>query len=74
MSIVYNRLPSATATRVVVIHPGARHEPLAATLGTVDLDDEPDFEAISYAWGPPGELESIILDEYDVQIRGNLHV
>lgn len=73
MSTAYDPLPSASATRVVVIHPGARHEPLTASLSVIDISNDSDFEAVSYTWGPSDESETLLLDNHVVQIRRNLH-
>ena len=39
--------------RIITLRPGAWNEPLHASLRDVRLDNEPTYEAISYAWSSP---------------------
>src|SRR3569833_1801495 len=37
--------------RLLHLHSGSRDDPITCALSTTDLDDNPRYEALSYAWG-----------------------
>ena len=49
--------------RLITIHPGAHSDELVCTLAKVSLDTEPQFEALSYAWGPKRVHQAIWLND-----------
>ena len=46
---------------------------MAAHLTEVDLDDNPNYEAISYTWASPLDQQPVILNGTTINIRANLH-
>lgn len=58
----YRPLPQKRSVRLLHLHPGLEHEPLRCSLKTVDLDADPEYEAISYVWGDPSKPQSISCD------------
>lgn len=49
----YQALPTPTSIRLIKICPGLAHGKLKISLKTVDLIDEPFYNALSYTWGNP---------------------
>jgi len=49
----YHRLEYSTSIRVLELLPDKQGAPLRRHIRDVLLDDVPDYEAISYVWGPP---------------------
>ena len=45
------RLINPTDIRLLYLHQGVGEDPICVDLATVNLDEDPDFEAISYTWG-----------------------
>lgn len=79
-SKVYRNVPlvGETSIRLLSLHP-AKHitAPLEATLRMVLLSDEPDYQALSYTWGPPFEEQTlkdqqISIDGKPLTVTGNL--
>ncbi|KAF2128950.1 hypothetical protein P153DRAFT_397162 [Dothidotthia symphoricarpi CBS 119687] len=83
MSTLYQVHPlplNSKSTRVLDILPvpsSVPHpddEPIKCNLRVIDLDDRPDFTALSYVWGAPvPKPHSIICDETTVNITSNCH-
>ena len=54
---VYEPLPTASSIRLVHLLSGVGNDPLIhLSMRVVDLDNEPQYDAISYTWGPPISL------------------
>ena len=49
----YCSLPSSLAIRLIELLPGEDSDPICCSLSTVNLEDAPLFEALSYVWGNP---------------------
>ncbi|KAH7317337.1 heterokaryon incompatibility protein-domain-containing protein [Rhexocercosporidium sp. MPI-PUGE-AT-0058] len=45
---------------------------ISCTLTKVSLDDEPEYEALSYAWGSPGDEREILINGDIALVRENL--
>lgn len=59
----YEPLLSPTHTRILEIQPSMHlAAPLHCALRFMDLDEDPDYEALSYTWGAPGFTEKVIID------------
>jgi hypothetical protein len=59
---LYGTLPTRSSIRILKLHPGPPYpnpELVALSIEVVDLDDEPDFEAVSYTWYHPSPGNSI---------------
>jgi Heterokaryon incompatibility protein (HET) len=69
----YTLLPDRSI-RLLNLNPSDKyHEPLSGTLVIIDIEDAPEFEAISYVWGEPSFSESIQIDgKYAVAITLSL--
>ena len=53
--------------------PSSRDQPIHLTLETVNLDSDPEYEALSYQWGDPKITTEIFLNGISWQITKNLH-
>lgn len=58
--------------RCLVLEPGRGRERLSCTLTVHRLDDNPEYEAISYAWGKPDRCHTIRCDGGRMLITPNL--
>ena len=59
-------------TRLVHLHPGRWLDRIVCSLSTVSLDDDPEFEALSYAWGDKTRPRFIVLNGHTIPITTNL--
>lgn len=58
--------------RLVVLHPAKWNSPIKCHLIIKCLDEDPDYQALSYVWGDPKALRPISLQGRIVQISRNL--
>ncbi|KAK4445261.1 heterokaryon incompatibility protein-domain-containing protein [Podospora aff. communis PSN243] len=58
--------------RILTLHLGTRKDPIRCSLHTARLEDDPPYEALSYAWGDPAICCPILLDKRVVQVTSNL--
>lgn len=70
----YSALPTATSIRLLEIVPGTKKDPLRCHFQVVDLQDRPEYEALSYCWGTEGRAEPVDCDGTDVLVTVNLAV
>ena len=70
----YPSLSKATSIRVCVLSPGKPSDQISCRLITLDLEDEPEFEALSYEWRVLEHRQGdISLGGSPYSIGGNLH-
>lgn len=69
----YQALPRSRVIRVLILFPGAGDDPIRVSLQVAFLDDEPEFEAISYVWGDPTSKKNIYCDDVCISVTANLH-
>ncbi|RYP69863.1 hypothetical protein DL769_005156 [Monosporascus sp. CRB-8-3] len=60
--------------RVVSVEPGSIDEPVQCKLQYVNLDERPEYEALSYVWGDPNVTVPITLDGIRFPVTTNLHL
>jgi hypothetical protein len=53
----YETLPTHTSFRVFELLPGVDGDPISCVLRDVDRADSPKYEAVSYAWGDPVNVD-----------------
>src|ERR1700710_2939509 len=71
---MYSKLPYARSIRLLDIAPGKAPDPIEASLLVVeDIDEAPDFEALSYVWGTPNEPSDILCNNEKTSVTQNLH-
>ena len=60
--------------RLLNILPGGPEDQISCTLDQVSLDDGPDYDALSYVWGPPTlPMKKILLEGEQVDVTQSLH-
>ncbi|KAM0425788.1 hypothetical protein ACHAPT_009038 [Fusarium lateritium] len=59
--------------RLLTLEPGNYGDDLVCHLETVDLKDEPIFEAVSYCWGDRIDVCDIVIDDHTFCVTRNLH-
>jgi hypothetical protein len=59
--------------RLLVISPGQPSDPVSCRLEKVRLDDNPNFEALSYVWGKDGNTRKITCSGKPCFVTPNLH-
>lgn len=69
---IYDRLPDGPYIRVLILEPGRRRQPLRYRLKIVNLEDKPDFEAISYVWGRRIKRKKVLCNGTRIRITANL--
>lgn len=69
---LYEGLPTETSLRVFELLSGVEDDPISGKLRTVNWDDVPQYEAISYAWGDPNDKVPVIVDGRRVDVTVNL--
>ena len=71
---VYDELdPTRKQIRICLIHPGAFEDPIKCILRTVSLNDGPQYETLSYAWGAPVLDHTVLVDGAVLNVTKNLH-
>lgn len=65
-------LKSKTDTRLLTLCKGSGDDPIQCSLATVDLEQNPRYEALSYCWGPPDNPGQIYLAKRTREVRENL--
>ncbi|RDW65565.1 hypothetical protein BP5796_10257 [Coleophoma crateriformis] len=72
---VYPALPADGNTiRVINILPGSANEKIACTVQHIQLNQEPQYEAISYCWGDPSPYGEILCDGKLLTIAKSLYM
>ena len=73
--MLYQRLDnSQNLTRLLHLHPAIDPEDeIKCQFAIVSLDDDPQYEALSYVWGDIKNMRAVIVDGHHVSITSNLH-
>ena len=66
---VFEPLPAGQFIRLIELHSGG---PLVATFRVVELLAAPDYDALSYVWGDPGNKGFITCNGQTFSITANL--
>ncbi|KAI1367612.1 heterokaryon incompatibility protein-domain-containing protein [Xylaria arbuscula] len=74
MFTIYQSLSSERqGIRLLQLHPSESFDGIIrCTLFHAYLEDEPEYEALSYVWGPPNFTQDILVDEKPTKITRNL--
>ncbi|KAB2111085.1 hypothetical protein AG0111_0g1520 [Alternaria gaisen] len=71
--LLYDRIPHDRSIRVLDLAPGAWDESVSCSLRTVHLDDDdPRYEAISYAWGDYNDRKPVICNGHAITTTRSL--
>ncbi|KAL8758832.1 MAG: hypothetical protein Q9199_001182 [Rusavskia elegans] len=69
----YDKLePDRKEIRICTVHPGAFDDPIRCSLRTVSLQDDPEYETLSYAWGEPVFDHELLVDGAVLNVTRNL--
>jgi hypothetical protein len=58
--------------RILVLQPGARHEPFRGHFVITPIDDAIDYEALSYTWGNPAPAGQVLINGAALLVTSNL--
>lgn len=72
---IYRPLPNDNDTfRLILIHPAADpNEKIEVSLVVTELNDRPDYEALSYVWGPHPSNSIVTVKGQELSIRTSLY-
>lgn len=69
-------LPAPRSTRLLTILPGSFKDTIECSLEVVDLDEKPDYVALSYVWNPPDLRDvppvEVVCNGVPVEVTPNL--
>ena len=69
----YRPLQGDARIRMLILEPGIAPNFLRTSLIEADLDDDPQFEAVSYCWGDASDRHGISIDGRRLSITSSLH-
>ncbi|PMD60443.1 HET-domain-containing protein [Hyaloscypha bicolor E] len=58
--------------RILKLHKGTNDSPITCSLQVADLDDDPEYESLSYVWGDPAETKPITVSGETFNATENL--
>jgi hypothetical protein len=70
--LIYKYQLTGSNIRLLRLLPGSLVDKIKCELVDASLEDPPDFEAISYVWGPPREREAVTCQGHRAYITNNL--
>jgi hypothetical protein len=68
----YSPLTDSDEIRLLLLHPGSGYDTIKCTIRRVKLSDKPQYEALSYMWGPK-TYRLIKIDGKTCDVRENLY-
>jgi len=68
----YEGIPADNTIRILTLYPGASRTRLEGRLEFANLDDKPQYEAISYVWGDPTRCEEIIINNKSLALTQSI--
>lgn len=68
----YEAIPRHDTIRLFELEPGSDDDPLFGSLRSVQIDQTPPYEAISYVWGNPAKQVVLVCDGMELRITYNL--
>jgi hypothetical protein len=72
-SFTYTPLPNDCIRLLTFAAPSTYPGALTCTINTFPLDNPPSFDALSYTWGAPSKMETILCNGLEMKIGANLH-
>jgi hypothetical protein len=72
MDLIYSHLPSSSFVRLLELKSGSGEDAIRADLRPVNLQDKPEYEALSYVWGREPPNDSITVQDHAFATRPNL--
>jgi hypothetical protein len=71
-NLKYTPLPSPRFIRVLVLSSGEYTDNITCSLRPVDLDEHPQYDALSYVWGDRSNPTNITCDGHSIRVTKNL--
>lgn len=68
----YNPLPPEKFIRLLELYPGHANDNVDCTLRQIELENAPEYEAISYTWGDPANRIDMLCDGKIITVTQNL--
>lgn len=68
----YSAIPPGHIRLIELLPSSSLDEAVSCKLHHVSLRDKPNFIALSYVWGEPGDIEEILLEEQHVDVPSSL--
>lgn len=68
----YNPLPTEKFIRLLELHPGQVNDDIKCTLQATNVEDAPEYEALSYAWGDATTKSNVSCDGKIILVTQNL--
>ena len=68
----YDPLPNSDSIRLLELQPGDKTDPISCRLFLTRLQDEPQYEAITYVWGDPNTRVSILVNDKTLGVTPSL--
>jgi Heterokaryon incompatibility protein (HET) len=65
--------PSIDCIRLLKVEAGSKKDQMRCQLIRVAFASKPKYEALSYTWGSPDDLVTIMIDGHEVEVRENLY-
>lgn len=69
---IYSPLTKDNEIRILELEPADARAAIRCTLRHVTLSARPSYEALSYEWGPPGQVKAIYVNGGRTKVRSNL--
>jgi predicted acetyltransferase len=69
---IYSPLADSDEIRLLLLHPGSGDDSIKCSIQLVKLSNKPQYEALSYMWGPK-DYKSIEINGRVCEVRENLY-
>jgi hypothetical protein len=69
---LYSPLPEGRYIRLLELAPGNRKDPRVVRMFVVALSEAPNYAALSYVWGAPGETTDVVCNGLRIVVTANL--
>jgi hypothetical protein len=69
---LYPDLQDSNEIRLLYLQPGSGGDKVKCTIKHAKLSDQPQYEALSYMWGPHDCLQTILVNDFNINVRENM--
>jgi hypothetical protein len=69
---LYPDLQDSNEIRLLYLQPGSSGDKVKCTIKHAKLSDQPQYEALSYMWGPHDCLQTILVNDFNINVRENM--
>jgi hypothetical protein len=69
---LYPDLQDSNEIRLLYLQPGSSGDKVKCTIKHASLSDQPQYEALSYMWGPHDCLQTILVNDFNINVRENM--